>query len=200
MTTRRVSASAARAAIGVAAIAGAQVVGTQPVVAGPRAGPTDWGAYANYISKKANVACGNPAGNSAGGPVVGWQAILWTANNLTSTSQIDGDFGATTDTATKNWQKGHGLNTDGCVGTQTWRTAEGGNHLAWQYSYDDCPPGTPCAHWEEYKYSSPEGPNGERYVVMDNHPYCNDWLIQSPRNTSAWYWMIPAPGIGCETY
>ena len=60
-----------------------------------------------------------------------WQWILYAdgANESNGTnfdqSDIDGDFGPNTDTATRNWQRSHGLDVDGIVGNHTFGAADG---------------------------------------------------------------------------
>lgn len=46
-----------------------------------------------------------------------WQRILGTV-------VVDGEFGPTTEAATKEWQAEHGLKADGIVGPRTWTAAE----------------------------------------------------------------------------
>lgn len=55
---------------------------------------------------------------SKGESVKEWQRIV-------GGIAVDGSFGPATVTATKNWQKAHGLTADGVVGPQTWGTAYG---------------------------------------------------------------------------
>lgn len=60
-----------------------------------------------------------------------WQWILYAdgANESNGTnfdqSDIDGDFGPNTDTATRSWQRSHGLDDDGIVGNHTFGNADG---------------------------------------------------------------------------
>lgn len=60
-----------------------------------------------------------------------WQWVLYAdgANEINGTnfdqSDIDGDFGPNTDTATRNWQSSHHIGVDGEVGNQTFGTADG---------------------------------------------------------------------------
>lgn len=58
-----------------------------------------------------------------------WQAVLYADGYLTSTSQIDCWFGATTKAATQRWQNDHGLDNDGEVGPLTFGKAD--NYLFW---------------------------------------------------------------------
>ena len=45
-----------------------------------------------------------------------WQVILGYTG-----SKIDGIFGSGTEADTRIWQKAHGLNADGIVGTKSWK-------------------------------------------------------------------------------
>lgn len=60
--------------------------------------------------------------------VKSWQNILWIDGRLSSTGEIDGIFGSVTNSATRNWQSGHGLTADGWVGYNTWYRARNGSH------------------------------------------------------------------------
>jgi peptidoglycan hydrolase-like protein with peptidoglycan-binding domain len=55
---------------------------------------------------------------SKGADVTKWQAAI-------GAKPIDGIFGAGTETATKTWQRNHGLVADGIVGAKSWATVEG---------------------------------------------------------------------------
>ncbi|GHB78650.1 hypothetical protein GCM10010377_80890 [Streptomyces viridiviolaceus] len=52
-----------------------------------------------------------------------WQKVLWADGYLSSTADIDGDFGTQTKTATANWQSRYGLGADGSAGKNTWTKA-----------------------------------------------------------------------------
>lgn len=55
-----------------------------------------------------------------------WQKVLWANGYLSSTSDIDGDFGPQTQTATANWQAAAGLANDGSAGKASWNYAASG--------------------------------------------------------------------------
>ncbi|RXF67672.1 N-acetylmuramidase domain-containing protein [Hansschlegelia zhihuaiae] len=59
---------------------------------------------------------------SRGSLVVIWQEILLAAG-LSFDGGADGVFGGATETATKSWQRAHGLVADGVVGPKTWGAA-----------------------------------------------------------------------------
>jgi hypothetical protein len=52
-----------------------------------------------------------------------WQKILWADGHLSSTADIDGDFGSQTRAATASWQDRFNLGVDGSAGAQTWTKA-----------------------------------------------------------------------------
>ncbi|MFI8194875.1 peptidoglycan-binding protein [Streptomyces sp. NPDC085946] len=52
-----------------------------------------------------------------------WQTVLWADGYLSSTADIDGDFGTQTKTATAKWQSRYGLGADGSAGKNTWTEA-----------------------------------------------------------------------------
>ncbi|MFF3257291.1 peptidoglycan-binding protein [Actinacidiphila glaucinigra] len=54
-----------------------------------------------------------------------WQMVLWANGYLSSNSDIDGDFGSGTKTATANWQSASGLTADGSAGKASWSHAAG---------------------------------------------------------------------------
>ncbi|MFE5191663.1 peptidoglycan-binding protein [Streptomyces sp. NPDC056628] len=53
-----------------------------------------------------------------------WQTVLWAHGYLSSTD-VDGDFGSRTKTATANWQSDNGLTADGSAGRASWSDAAG---------------------------------------------------------------------------
>lgn len=60
--------------------------------------------------------------------VIMWQAIL-VADGKLALSQIDGQFGPVTASATRAWQTRWGIGIDGEVGNQTWSKADNGLYL-----------------------------------------------------------------------
>src|SRR5207248_8792777 len=80
------------------------------------------------------------------GRVVGWwQTVLWADGFLgkCGSAGIDGIFGSTTKSATKNYQANYGLTADGIVGPQTWSEAyswviheSGGYYHYWGYDHN----------------------------------------------------------------
>ena len=71
--------------------------------------------------------------SSSCGLTSGWyvkstQAWLWAARYLSSSSDIDGAFGPTTEAAAMAFQTAHGVSSTGCVATHTWDAAQNYRH------------------------------------------------------------------------
>ncbi len=56
------------------------------------------------------------------------QAIVWANKDLGTLGEIDGQFGTITRNAVQDYQSSHQLETDGCVGYNTWLKAQMGYH------------------------------------------------------------------------
>lgn len=109
-----------------------------------------------------------------------WQAILWADGKFSSTTDIDGDFGSRTNSATISWQGSWWVDQDGEVGPNTWGAASNGR-------LDLDPNGDVCSGgYYHYTYHG-WGANYPNYRNFALRMRCSDlyWSFQNPR-TGAW--------------
>ncbi|GAA3209335.1 peptidoglycan-binding protein [Dactylosporangium siamense] len=105
-----------------------------------------------------------------------WQSMLWVENLY---SDIDGDFGPNTASATAKWQRLYNsredpnIDIDGWVGSQTWRAAERTGLYHW---YDEGP-------YEKYSYLGYGTP--AHAFNMRKHKTTGVWSFEHPF-TKAW--------------
>ncbi|MGW1067148.1 peptidoglycan-binding domain-containing protein [Streptomyces aureus] len=85
----------------------------------------DWG---DHYAELGNSLCNGCADSNNTDLVIMWQAILY-AEGLLPKSGIDGQFGPSTEAATRTWQGRHQIGVDGSVGNQTWTKAD--DSLEW---------------------------------------------------------------------
>jgi len=109
-----------------------------------------------------------------------WQAILWADGKFSSTTDIDGDFGPRTNSATISWQGDWWVAQDGEVGPNTWgRAAEG------RLDIDD-ENGICRGGYLYYTYHGwgPTYPNYRNFRLRER---CSDgyWFFVNPR-TGTW--------------
>lgn len=109
-----------------------------------------------------------------------WQAILWADGKFGSTTDIDGDFGPRTNSATISWQGDWWVDQDGEVGPKTWGRAEEG-----RLDIDD--EDAVCRGGYLYYTYHGWGPTYPNYRNFRLRLRCSDgyWFFVNPR-TGVW--------------
>lgn len=95
------------------------------LVDGDGAVTDDFGDHFDELGNSLCHGCGKSSNTDI---VMLWQSIL-AAEHLMEPSDVGGDFGPVTKTATITWQRRHGLSGDGMVGDATWSRAD--DKLSW---------------------------------------------------------------------
>ena len=85
--------------------------------------PTD--DFGEHFGELGNSLCNGCPDSFNTDLVIMWQAIL-AADGFLPVSEIDGQFGPITASATTRWQTRWGIDVDGEVGNQTWSKADNG--------------------------------------------------------------------------
>lgn len=123
---RTILSAAAATGLAVVALTGpAQAADSSTVVDGSGAVTDDWG---DNFDELGHSLCDGCAHSSNTDLVLMWQTVLF-AEGLLPKSGLDGDFGPTTASATRAWQRRFGLGDDGMVGDATWGAAD--DRLRW---------------------------------------------------------------------
>jgi hypothetical protein len=127
---------------------------------------------------------------SQGNLIGAWQSMLWADGYLDKCggSGIDGVFGSRTNSATKTWQTGHQLTSDGIVGPLTWGAAR--SALTFEGTHPTFGPGgrvvSSVQYWDYI---------GKKHTV--HFQYANPiWAFRSPASSSqTTYYATSHPSI-----
>ena len=116
--------------------------------------------------------------------VVSWQDVLITAGYSLAPYGADGDFGSTTEQATKAWQEKHGLKPTGVVDDATWDAVKGSVCAETVNTNPTFPPLSEAARAQlfgMFKYESAPMPgNPEAINILDDWPQKNIVQVKLP--------------------